>query len=98
MLTLLNIVQLVLYIALLALVGQGLLYILAGARRDANVFYRLLQTVAKPFTAVVRRITPRQVSDHQVPFATFLLLLVVYAVVTLEKIQLCVRLEMAGCR
>lgn len=98
MLTVLNIVQLVLYIALLALVGQGALYVLAGARRDGNIFYRLLQVISKPFTVPVRWITPRQVDDRHVPVVTFLLLLIVYAVVTFEKINLCLAANMAGCR
>lgn len=96
MLTFLNMLQLVLYIALLALLGQGVLYVLAGSRRDQNVFYRLLQVVAKPFTWPVRRITPRQVSDAQVPLVTFLLLLVLYAVVTFERADLCISAGLVG--
>ena len=98
MLTALNIAQLVLYIALLALLGQGLLFVLAGANRETNFFYKLVQVLTKPFTMVVRKITPRQVSDQQVPIATFFLLLVIYAVVTLEKIQRCVDTAMVGCK
>ena len=98
MLTTLNIVQLVLYIALLALAGQGVLFVLAGQRRDSNLFYRLLQVVSRPFTLVVRKLTPRRVGDHQVPLVTFFLLLVAYAVVTFEKINLCVQQNMVGCR
>ena len=98
MLNVLNAVQLVLYIALLALVGQGALYVLAGARRDSNVFYRLLQVISKPFTTPVRWITPRQVADQHVPLVTFLLLLIVYGVVTFEKINLCMAANMAWCR
>lgn len=98
MLTFLNLVQLVLYIALLSLLGQGLLYVLAGAKRDSNIFYKLLQLLAKPFTLPVRLITPRQVADHQVPLVTFLLLLVVYFVVTFEKIDHCMALNMVNCR
>ncbi len=96
MLTLLNLLQLVLYIALLALLGQGVLYVLAGPRRDQNFFYRLLQVVGKPFTWPVRRITPRQVSDAQVPIVTFLLLLVLYAVVTFERADLCISAGLVG--
>jgi hypothetical protein len=98
MLGFLNLAQLVLYIALLSLLGQGVLYLLAGARRDGNVFYRLLQMVARPFTWLVRKLTPRQVPEAQVPVITFLLLLVAYAVVTFEKISLCVASDMQGCR
>jgi hypothetical protein len=98
MLSFLNIAQLVLYIALLALVGQALLYVLAGANRDRNIFYQLLQIVSKPFTLLVRKLTPKQVDDRHVPLVTFFLLLIAYAVVTLEKIALCVDAGMEGCR
>lgn len=98
MLNVLNLIQLVLYIALLALLGQGVLFMLAGARREGNFFYRLLQVVSKPFTVPVRWITPKQVDDRHVPVVTFLLLLVVYAVVTFEKINLCMAANMVGCR
>ena len=96
MLTALNLAQLVLYIALLALVGQGVLYVLAGPRRDANFFYKLLQVLSKPFTVPVRKITPRQVGDSQVPVVTFFLLVVLYAVVTFERADLCVSSQMVG--
>lgn len=98
MLTFLNILQLVLYIALLALLAQGLLYVLAGAKRESNFFYQLLRIVGKPFTAVVRRITPAKVADQHVPIVTFGLLLIAYAVVTFEKIDYCVGLNMVGCK
>jgi uncharacterized protein YggT (Ycf19 family) len=98
MLTFLNIAQLVLYIALLALLGQGLLYVLAGQKRSTNFFYQLLQLLSRPFTWPVRRITPKQVGDHQVPIVTFFLLLILYAVITFEKIQYCVSVQMVGCR
>ena len=101
MLTALNAVQLVLYIALLALIGQGALYVLAGAKRDSNVFYKLLQVLSRPFTKAVRLITPKLVSDQQVPVVTFLLLVIIYAVVTFERADLCVTAQMvgqAGCK
>ena len=98
MLTLLNLLQLVLYIALLALLGQGLLYLLAGAKRDTNLFYQLLRILTKPFTAAGRKLTPSKVADRHVPFVTFGALLLIYLVVTFEKISLCVSLDMVGCR
>ena len=98
MLTTLNLLQLILYIPLLALLGQGLLFVLAGNKRDSNFFYRLLQLLSKPFTLVVRKLTPAKVSDQHVPIATFFLLVVAYVVVTIEKIDLCVHLGMEQCR
>lgn len=98
MLIFLNLLQLILYIALLALLGQGLLYVLAGAKRETNFFYQLIRIVSKPFTALVRRITPAKVADRHVPFVTFGLLLILYFVVTFEKINYCVGLNMVGCK
>ena len=98
MLTFLNLLQLILYIPLLALAGQGALFVLAGPKRDSNFFYRLLQLLSKPFTAVMRRLTPAKVADHQVPFVTFFLLLIVYVVVSFEKIDLCMQLGLEQCR
>ena len=98
MLTFLTYAQLTLYIPLLALLGQGLLFVLAGPRRDTNFFYQLLKLLSKPFTVLVRRLTPAKVADHHVPIVTFLLLTVVYVIVTLERISLCLRLGVELCR
>lgn len=98
MLTFLSLLQMILYIPLLALLGQALLYVLAGPRRDENFFYRLLQLLAKPFTFVVRKLTPSKVADEQVPLVTFFLLVIAYVVVTFEKIDLCVRVGVESCQ
>lgn len=101
MLTILNAIQLVLYIALLALLGQGVLFVLAGARRESNFFYKLLQVLSKPFTWPLRKLMPKQVADHQVPIVAFMLLLLLYAVVTFERADLCVtsnKVGQEGCR
>lgn len=98
MLTFLTLAQLVLYVPLLALLGQALLYVLAGPKRDSNFFYQLIKLISKPFTFVVRKLTPRLVADRHVPVATFFLLLVIYAVVTLERISLCVQIGVEQCR
>lgn len=98
MLTVLNVLQLVLYIALLAMAGQGLLYVLAGARRESNIFYSLLRVVARPFTAVVRALTPAKVTDRHVGILTFALVALAYVVVTIEKVRWCVRVGVEMCK
>ena len=98
MLTFLNLLQLILYIPLLALTGQGMLFVLAGHKRDSNFFYRLLQLLSKPFTLIVRRLTPSKVGDQQVPIVTFFLILIVYFVVTFDRIDLCVNLGLEQCK
>jgi cytochrome b561 len=99
MLQFLNIAQVVLYVAMLALLGQGLLFVLAGAKRDSNFFYKLLQVISKPFTLPMRKVTPRQVADEHVPLITFFLLLVISFTVFVERGYLmCEQLGYTDCR
>ncbi|MBL8345082.1 MAG: hypothetical protein JNN03_06550 [Rubrivivax sp.] len=96
MLTALNVAQVILYVALLALAGQGVLYVLAGPKREQNLFYTLLRVISKPFTVPMRKVTPRQVADRHVPVVTFFLLLILYAIVTFERADLCITSQMVG--
>ena len=96
--TLLNTLQLVLYIALLALAGQGVLYLLAGPGRQFNLVYQLLRIVSSPFTGLLRRLTPARLPDRHVPVLCFALLAMAYALVTIELIGLCMRLGVHACR
>lgn len=99
MLQFLNIAQVVLYVAMLALLGQGLLFVLAGAKRDSNFFYKLLQVISKPFTLPMRKVTPRQVADEHVPLITFFLLLLISFIVFVERGYLmCEQLGYTDCR
>lgn len=98
MLTFLNIAQLLLYIGGLALLGQGLLFVLSGQKRDTNLFYQLFQIVNKPWTGVARLIAPKQVADHQIPFVAFCIVAVLYIAVTLAKIEHCVSIGIELCQ
>lgn len=68
---LLGIVQLVVAIALMGLLAQAVLYVLAGRDRENNVFYRIVKTIPSPFVRLFRLITPRVFEDRVIPFATF---------------------------
>jgi hypothetical protein len=94
----LSAVKLVCEIALLSLLGRGLLYILAGQRRDTNFFYQLLTVLTRPFTTAARWIAPRQVADQHVPLVAFFLLSIIWAVVTFERIRYCISVNMVGCQ
>lgn len=82
----------------MALLGQGVLAVLAGDKRDSNFFYQLLKVLTRPFVAAARFIAPKQVADQHVGFVAFFLLLLVWAVVTFEKISYCVGQKMVGCQ
>jgi hypothetical protein len=98
LLLLVSAVKLVVEIALMALAGQFLLGLLAGARRDSNVFYRVLQVVTKPVVKAVRFLTPRVVLDRHVPIAAFALLASIWLVTTIVKIDICLRVGIDQCR
>ena len=88
MLLLMSSIKLVSEIALLAFVGQWLLGLLAGAKRDSNFFYRILQTLTAPFIKGARWIAPRIVLDRHLPLVAFLVLCFAWLVATTAKISM----------
>lgn len=63
------------------LLGRGLLYLLAGAKRDANIFYQVLKVVTDPVIRGVRAITPRVIVDQHMPYVAFLLVVWIWIAV-----------------
>lgn len=98
MLLAVNIVKLLAEIALMALFGQWILGLLAGAQREGNLFYQVFQIVTRPIVTGVRLLTPRVVIDRHVPLVAFLLLSFLWIVVTITKIDLCVRIGVHLCK
>ena len=98
MLTTVSIVKLLAEIALLALAGQWVLGLLAGAKREQNLFYQLLAVMTRPFVRGTRFITPRIVIDRHVPLVAFLLLALVWFSATVTKISICVQMGVQLCR
>jgi hypothetical protein len=68
-----GIVQLLATLALLFLLGQGVLYVLAARNRERNLFYQLFQIVTRPVLRFTRWITPKVIVDRHIPFVAFLL-------------------------
>ena len=63
-------------IALMAMIGQGALYLLAGSKRDNNIVYFILKSMTMPVSKFARLITPRIILDqHLCWVALFILLL-----------------------
>jgi hypothetical protein len=59
---------------LMVMLGQGLLFVLAGASRERNAVYRMFATVTQPVMKVTRAITPRFIVDQHIGFVAFFLL------------------------
>ena len=98
MLTLVSVLKLLAEIALLALAGQWLLGLLAGAKREQNVFYQLLRVVTRPVVAGARYITPKIVIDRHLPAVAFLVLLFVWLGATVAKINICMQIGVHLCK
>jgi len=73
-LLLLGVLRALVEVALLALLGQGVVGLLAGSRRGTNPIYVLFQVVTKPAIRATRWITPGLILDRHIPYVTFFLL------------------------
>ena len=60
-------------LAFMFLLGRGVLYILAGAKREGNIFYQVLKIVTDPVFRLARFVTPRIVIDAHIPFVSVVL-------------------------
>ena len=73
-LLLLVIVKALAELAFMFLLGRGILYILAGRKREGNLFYQILRVVTDPVIRAARWVSPRFVIDAHVPFVAVALL------------------------
>src|SRR5262245_51461187 len=86
---LLSILRALVEVAGFALLGQGVLAILAGRSRDSNVIYRLFVIVAAPVTRMVRAVTPRLILDRHIPVLSFFLLFWLWILLAYLRRLLC---------
>jgi hypothetical protein len=75
-------------VAGVAFMGQGVLWVITGAKRDRNMVYNLFKTVTSPVTRLTRAITPRIVIDAHIGLVAFFLLMVIWLVLTALKIKI----------
>lgn len=55
--------------------GQGLVGLFAGSRRESNIVFQIFRIVTSPVTRATRFVTPKFVPDRHIPFVAFGLLL-----------------------
>lgn len=65
----------ILEVAGFAFIGQALVAIFAGSRRQENFVYQIFQILTNPFTKATRFLMPRFIPDRHIPFVAFGLLL-----------------------
>lgn len=84
-----SVLRVLVEVAGFALLGQGVLALLAGKHRHDNLFYKILQTITSPVIKAVRAITPRFILDSHVPLVSFFLLFWLWIVLAVAKRNLC---------
>ena len=72
---------------LLVMLGQGLLWVLAGASRQQNLVYRMFATVTQPVMKATRAITPRFIVDQHIGLVAFFLMLVLWVLAFALKVH-----------
>jgi hypothetical protein len=70
----LGILRALVEVAMLFLLGQGLLALLAGRGRDNNPMYKLFVIVTGPVVKAMRFVTPKQIIDKHIPYMAFAVL------------------------
>lgn len=75
-------------IAGVAMLGQGVLWVIAGSRRKDNLVYQMFQTLTSPVMNATRWVTPRVVLDQHIGLVAFFLLLVLWLALTAIKIKI----------
>lgn len=98
MLWLITTLKLLTEVALLALLGRGVLALLLGAEPQRNAAYWVFYSVSQPLLRLARWLSPRLVLDRHVPLVAFVLLALLWLLLTVLKIGLCLRLGVALCR
>jgi hypothetical protein len=97
-LVLIRAVQTLAYLAGLFLIGQGVLYVLAGQRRDNNFFYGIFKVLTRPVMKLARWVSPAMIADRHVPLVACFIVFWVWAGSTILLIQYCVAHGMDVCR
>jgi hypothetical protein len=85
-------------LSLMFIVGRFLLGLLAGAKRQTNVFWQLLDVAAKPALWLTRRLSPKLILDRHIPLAAASWLIIAWVLVVMVKIDLCLQAGGAACQ
>jgi hypothetical protein len=72
------------------MLGQAILFIIAGKSRHQNFVYQTFLIVTRPVIKFTRLITPRLIRDDHIPIAAFLLLLWLWLGLAVAKRYVCI--------
>lgn len=85
-------------LSLMFILGRFLLGLLAGAKRQSNVFWQMLDVAAKPMLWVTRKLSPKLILDQHIPLAAASWLLIAWLLAVKTKIDICLELGAAACQ
>ena len=84
-------------LSLMFIVGRFVLGLLAGAKRQTNVFWQLLDVASKPALWLTRRVSPKLILDQHIPLAAASWLTIAWVMVAMAKIDICLQTGGASC-
>jgi hypothetical protein len=89
-LLILSIIKAVCEILALALVGQGILWLVAGKSRDTNFVYKMFASVTRPVMWLARVIMPRIVLDRHIWMVAVFIVFALWVIAGQQKLKHCV--------
>ncbi len=98
MLLMIVILKSLIELSLMFLVGRFLLGLLAGAKRQSNIFWQLLDVASKPSLWLTRRVSPKLILDQHIPLAAGSWLIIAWVLVVMAKIDSCLQVGAAACQ
>lgn len=85
-------------LSLMFVVARFVLGLLAGRKRDTNIFWQLLDVAAKPVLWFTRWFSPKLILDQHIPLATASWLLIAWVLLVKVKIDLCLQMGALACQ
>jgi hypothetical protein len=85
-------------LALMFIVARFLLGLLAGQKKESNIFYQLLDIAAKPVLWFMRKVSPKFILDQHIPLAASSFLIMLWVLFTKMKIEECLIARVAACQ
>jgi hypothetical protein len=85
-------------LSLMFIVGRFVLGLLAGAKRQSNLFWQMLDVAARPSLWLTRKVSPKLILDQHIPLAAASWMLVAWVLVVKLKIDICLQAGAATCQ
>jgi hypothetical protein len=85
-------------LSLMFILGRFLLGLMAGAKRQTNIFWQMLDIAAKPALWLTRAVSPKLILDQHIPLAAASWLLVAWVLMVKTKVDLCIEATGGLCQ